>query len=372
MINLAMTKPGIVALWTIGLGLAVFTPTAQGQNNPERVKRPAVSGIVLKVDGSPASGVTVNFATPSQRMEIINGYGMGSQFHPTTKAGADGAFRFPEQAEAGWVIVLDDAGFAIEGEHDVRDSGTIRLVAWGRIEGEVRSGSKSVPKAEVWVSSPAIESTGARRFLYVRSDAVTDHTGRFVMERVLPGAATASRFVRTSDTTAMSQSLTPIEVRPGETTNVTIGGGGRALIGRVTVPKDLDRAIDWVDSIRSFSRPIPPLPPPLPIPADLKGEERKIWLRMWNHSHAGIAYKAALKDRRMHAVFVAADGTFRLEDVRPGTYTLSIQPRQPRQPGQPGVLLGKAEAVVVVPEVADIDLAKPIDIGAIEFRPSGR
>ena len=43
----------------------------------------------------------------------------------------------------------------------------------------------------------------------------------------------------------MNGLATFIEVREGQTTRVSLGGPGRALVGRFEAPKDLGLPIDW-------------------------------------------------------------------------------------------------------------------------------
>jgi hypothetical protein len=220
-----------------------------------------------------------------------------------------------------------------------------------------------VPGAEVWASPKGLDTVlGLRGGIEIQADAVADKSGRFVVDRAIPGVTSLSRFVRLGGGMGMSQSATAVEVRPGEVAKVTIGGGGRRVVGRVAVPRGSDLAVDWKSSYRGFSRPIPMIP----IPQGLKADERRVWFQTWYHSVPGMARRAALNDRGMHAVFIEADGTLRVEDVRPGTYELSIQAMPP---GRKGAAIGIAKAVVVVPEIDDGDLAKPLDIGTIELRP---
>src|SRR5437016_1516460 len=63
-----------------------------------------------------------------------------------------------------------------------------------------------------------------------------DGSGRFTFERVPPGKHRVYRITRlhsySSGVNGISH-YTPVEVRPGETSEIVIGGGGRMVVGRV-------------------------------------------------------------------------------------------------------------------------------------------
>jgi hypothetical protein len=72
----------------------------------------------------------------------------------------------------------------------------------------------------------------------------TDHEGGFVFEKVPPGSHQLFREINPheSSTGMIGQShFMTVEVKPGETTQTTIGGDGRKVIGRITVPIKTDR-----------------------------------------------------------------------------------------------------------------------------------
>ena len=115
----------------------------------EPPKRPAIAGVALKPDGTPAAGATVHVATKSHPIYVRDGQDDGRREHPKATAAADGSFRFPPMEEEGIVMVLDDAGFASMTDSQMVESGELRLAAWGRVEGEVRSGVGVVPNGSV-------------------------------------------------------------------------------------------------------------------------------------------------------------------------------------------------------------------------------
>ena len=104
----------------------------------------------------------------------------------------------------------------------------------------------------------------------------------------------------------------------------------------------------------------------MPTPPNLTQKEQKVWFETWLRSDAAHAYREWQKDRGMLAVAIDAEGGITIQDVKPGTYGLSIQPIDPA--AKQWRALGVAAARITVPEIAEGDLGKPLDIGTIELK----
>jgi hypothetical protein len=131
------------------------------------------------------------------------------------------------------------------------------------------------------------------------------------------------------------------------------------------IPEGAKLSPVWNSHEHNFSLPAPPyFEPP-----NMSKEERKVWYATWSHSAPGQAYLAWQKDRRFHAVVFAADGSFRIEDVQPGTYELQIRPTGADIRGGP---VAHGEFIVIVPEIVEGDLEKPIDMGTIKLKPGAK
>ena len=328
--------------------------------------RPSISGVVRKPDGSPAGGATVHLATKTGHMYVRNGRDDEERKHPRTKAATDGSFRFPPQVDRAFVVVLEDDGFGFVREADFAESKDLKLVPWGRVEGEVRSGAGVVPRGIVaLLPMGRTQDMDEHRMITFDTMSSADDKGRYTIERAIPGTASLSRMVWISPTSSSGQLPVMITVKPGETTKATVGGGGRTVVGRVVLPEGSKLVVDWTVSYNQWNGVVPEVP----VPPNLSPQERKVWYATWEGSPAGQAHRAAQRGRGFHAVAINADGSFRVEDVRPGTYSLRIEPHPPNRQGGP---LGVAQKVVTVPEIADGDLDKPLDIGPVELKPAGK
>src|SRR5262249_60551358 len=69
----------------------------------------------------------------------------------------------------------------------------------------------------------------------VSYDSQTDRDGRSVFGRVAPGRLTVYRPVRQGEGQTLSN-LTHIDVAPGQTVRLQLGGTGRPVVGRLALP----------------------------------------------------------------------------------------------------------------------------------------
>ena len=69
---------------------------------------------------------------------------------------------------------------------------------------------------------------------------------------MVPGSVTVARKIELSAHSYSSANTTEVEVKPGQTAKVTIGGSGRPVIGRVVVPEGLRQKQDWGYSLNQL------------------------------------------------------------------------------------------------------------------------
>ncbi|MCL2622630.1 MAG: hypothetical protein FWD31_03095, partial [Planctomycetaceae bacterium] len=208
----------------------------------------------------------------------------------------------------------------------------IRLTAWGRIEGTLQVGDRKLEGTRVsirWVKPESL-SVGASFY----GNTTTKRDGRFVFEQVMPGTISFTRRIPGNDlNSAWSSFSGTVEVKPGETAVCTIGGTGRAVIGKAVASEALD--------FSQFTARIVPKPENL---ADLVSPElpKEYWpdpwandescsirLLAWYQTDEGKEY-LELHERNDKAVHnlrfceLKKDGTFRFDDLPAGDYALVI------------------------------------------------
>ena len=130
--------------------------------------------------------------------------------------------------------------------------------------------------------------------------------------------------------------LEPVEVKPGDTIDVTIGGKGRPVIGRVVIDGDPEAPVDWTQN------------EPATINTLSTGGEVHDFVRRFGSK-------------------IDKHGRFRIEDVTPGHYELDVAVNPAADPPfcGPGTRIGNVKVPVTVPEIGGGRTNEPLDLGTI-------
>jgi hypothetical protein len=191
------------------------------------------------------------------------------------------------------------------------------------------------------------------------SDSMPIHMGgRAVAMRIRPWAGQSQNML--------------VQVQAGQTSQITLGGTGRTVVGRIKA-NNSSQQIDWqkdVQTIRSkVSRPDAPKREDFASEAEYAtakegwiAGEREFWL-----SEAG---REAQRKSRHYMLVFATDGSFRINDVAPGTYWFNVGVSDPSALGTSidGKTIGSVQKDVIVPEASGNE-SSPVDLGAFELVP---
>ena len=306
-----------------------------------------LSGVVLLPDGKPAEGTLVAVATWHSGVRLRSGRFEHDADFPKVTTGPDGQFSFPSQSGEFLLMALSDDGYADASSTELKKSNKLVLQPWGTIKGGVRIGPRLGPNEQVVFYPTRPEGRvgiGGWGYGYTTR---TDERGRFRFDRVVPGPGTVARVVGKMYTGGLIESLPcwqeTLAVKPGETSDVKIGGKGRPLVGRVMLDGTPESPVDWTQS-ESIMLGVAPLVRP--------GQARRGMIR-----HSSILYASTIDK----------DSRFRIEDVPAGTYELELTvngSRDPRFSG-PGREIAYLRMPVVVPEIPGGRSNEPLDLGTI-------
>jgi beta-lactamase regulating signal transducer with metallopeptidase domain len=325
-----------------------FKSNEGSQTYDFKVEREAgLSGIVLLPDGKPAAEAEVTVATWRNGVRLRSGRFERDADFPKVTTGHDGRFTFPSQDEAFLLIAVSDAGYADASSDELEKLSKLVLQPWGQIEGGVRIGPRQGPNQEVVFYPTRPEGRvgiGGYGYGYWTH---TDERGRFRFDRVVPGPGTVARVVGKMYTGGLIESLPcwqeSVTIKPGGTVDVTIGGEGRPLVGRVALDGTPELPVDWTQSESIMLGIAPPVRP---------GQRRRGMIRF-----SSILYASTIDK----------DGKFRIEDVPAGKYELELTvngARDPRFSG-PGKEIAHLRIPVVVPEIPGGRSNEPLDLGTI-------
>lgn len=188
-------------------------------------------------------------------------------------------------------------------------------------------------------------------------NTTSDTEGRFVFERV---PATVLRISRVTGVhiTGFSH-VQKVEVKPGQTNQVILGGGGRKVIGRIrTVPENVVK--DWTLDLQKLVLQTPGLVAPK---REDFPDESAYW-RAWGEYYFTVAKKYYLT--------VSQNGSFVVDDVPPGTYRLELSisapPADPLDPERyiaPRRPIATMTNDVVIPEAPADRPEDPVDLRTV-------
>ncbi|QEH38422.1 hypothetical protein OJF2_70230 [Aquisphaera giovannonii] len=278
-------------------------------------------GVVLSPDGSPAAGATIGVALTNRTLRLkgraIDGAGAPPAEKPadrwqqpfTTRANAAGKFRLTTETDpAAVLVVVHESGY-LEGPFAERlgtgDRPTsfaeLRLRPWGRIQGRLLWGDRpgAGEPIELIVSREWRYPDLVGTFASARSGA----DGRFEFKDVPPGRVQIARLAPTADGKGLTSYQFPLmhlDVPPGEGPEVVLGGRGRVVAGRLT-------GLDSYEGVTLRAHPTAPH-------VGLRGDDEQWsgWMSLRNSPAGATVFR--------DAIAVAADGTFRIEGLVPGSY----------------------------------------------------
>jgi thiol-disulfide isomerase/thioredoxin len=329
-------------------------------------------GIVRDAAGKPTKAKLV-IATPTAMAYLMNGTEYREQGGVSCDAGEDGTYSLPAQIGKWAIVAFSDYGYAEVTPEQMAKSKDISLQPWGKVEGVAMIGTKPAAGAELQIYDNRPFDENSPR-IYHQQEAKADKDGKFHFDRVRPGDIFVARTVRQG---MMSTSTSPVKtsVKPGETVQVTVGGKGRPVVGRIQLPADLAGRDDWQYAM-CMMHPKVDYPKPPQVPDEVKGdmEKTKAWYEQWTKSPEGEAYQAAVRKiseaNRSYPVVVDPSGTFRADDVEPGTYTVNIQiaERPKERTCGFGESIATGELKFTVAAMSDGRSDEPQDVGTVEVQ----
>ena len=261
-----------------------------------------ITGTIITPDGNPADQAKVFMSKGDGK--IWPGNYLGPHTNATfTKTDSQGHFKLSPEKGPYTIIVNHPDGFAFVDNEKLKEPSTIKLIRWAKVEGTILIGSK--PAAHHKASLTQIQS-GFPIQDQAPFETRTDENGHFLFDKVFPGQLKVSRALYLGSdsefSTYISNNGVYAKADSGETINVTIGGTGQPVIGRLTVPKEYEDKIDWRHRYLTLT-PSKRFPQP-PIPDTVKKihedrtktiDEKRELLKKWAETKEGKAYSEKMK-----------------------------------------------------------------------------
>ena len=179
----------------------------------------------------------------------------------------------------------------------------------------------------------------------------TDDDGKFKFEKIPPGEGQLVRLVKTTQNSWMHSHNTTVKVEPGQTTFVNLGDSGAVIRGRArldTPPSPDDEPLTIGGSLNTAMN----------MPGFSSPSDRQAF-------YQSAEWRAQMKLQKHFAIVVNADGSFMVDSVPPGSYSLTLSASPAGSPAygpRPGMPTMRA-INVTVPDNADP--MAPIDVGEL-------
>jgi len=336
----------------------------------QTVKPDGVSRKVVDSDGNPVAGAQVALCSETIGVTIVGGRLVQPRTSdmkkgPIVETDAQGSFRFEDEIPADCsLIAAHDSGFAQIEANDFKESGEIRLTRWGRIEGQLASGRTAL-EDKIWMSGLP-NTTWLEHRRQFRYETLCDNDGRFVFTRV-PAGRFEVGYLASMGQGASLTSRTPVEVEPGQTTTMKLGGEGRPVIGKFVPPEGYRGSIYFGQGLRSLATTRPQEPRPDDYDQMTRREQQE-WHKQWSETPEAKAFYEAIWSNpnwRQYCFSIQDDGSFRIEDVIPGSYTLTVWlEEQYGGQGRPEEI-GGYSGTIEVPEMNEAYSDEPLDVGEL-------
>jgi hypothetical protein len=342
-----------------------FRNFAEGDWDTELTMTPArrPGGMVVLADGQPAEGAEIRATTGDSGFLFMPHPGQVNAGEKGIRAGADatGHFEFADAGFDGVVLITHQQGFLQSTVEALREQPRLTLLPWGRVEGVLRVGTNPAPRVPVCLAGGGFLGVSGWRFFYLGK---TDADGRFAFDKVPPGEPYLFRSFESRSGRGMVTEgyQMPLRVSPGQTTEVSYGGTGRLVTGKVEGQADWSNDAHVLVLKQSHG-------PAAPEPGDFA-----TWAAF---TKAREAYQTRNSSRQLAAQRVYQlqfdpDGSFEIEDVPAGTYELRIRVTEPLRPGQSGYIatpeLGSLTRDVVVPAMPGGRSDEPLDLGVLRLQ----
>ena len=323
-------------------------------------------GVVLAPDGLPVSGAQVTMAAENQFAYMDQ----PPRFRPMgSVTDTDGAFELPARFEIHGIYAAHQKGIGVASPDELAKTGRIQLQPWGRVEGVLKVGDSVSEDQTVSLHLPQGRSMSdhpSRRLaLFMKTQP--DPDGRFVFPLVPTVELEAAlEWPRHGAHEIAWSHPVQVEVQPGGTHHIVIGGTGRTVLGRVRIEGLTEGEVNFQRDVHRLTRQ-PSVAPPAFRPPDGGARSREEMQAAINEYQEQLRAfwqtdegRRAARESGHYILRFQPDGTFRCDNVPPGAYTLTFRfTREGSQPWE-GVPLADHSRELSIP-----DDSEPLDLGEI-------
>jgi hypothetical protein len=318
----------------------------------------SVRGVLVNAAGQPVPGASVALTKDGSmggtQVQFRKGRLTGSGRDTTiVTTDAEGKFTLGSPPETGGlVIAAADAGFARSTVDEVRHTGRLVLQEYGRIEGSIKIAGAPSAGQEFMFSLMNIGVNLDWESYRTTSDA----DGKFSFEKIPPGEGELVRLIKTSPSSWMHSHKTTVTVAPGQTAPVSFGAEGAVINGqvRLEIPPGEGEEFNFSGSLNSK---MPAFNQKFATPAEATA------------FYQSAEWREQSKQRKYYGVAINPDGSFSVDSIPPGEYTLSVSATKPKPGGESWnrATVASGSTTVTVPDSASP--YTPIGLNILVLKP---
>lgn len=279
----------------------------------------ALGGRVVDMSGGPVANAVVIPATPSILPQIHNNTLESDR--RLTGTDRDGRFEIAATFEPTRLRIVHDSGFAEISVQIDEAPGTVTLMPWSKLSGTLKQQGKPIINERISFVPIVPSQSGVPRFQGSYS-VQTDSDGNFEFSQLPPVAGIVGASLGPwKDSVLTSSHSIPLNLEPGRSQKVSLGGEGATLTGQVIASGRGDVELNKKWSINWLIRRTEGIELPKefsPLGFDPKTPFRSSW-------HLDPQFNSWLNTRDRHFVKLSPEGDFTITGVPVGEYDLSIQ-----------------------------------------------
>ncbi len=335
--------------------------------------------VVLQPDGKPAAEARLWARSAPDGGSLFINSPSGYHGDRLAKAQADdaGRLKLPGAPDDAPVVLAHASGFLATTMAELRGNPEVRLRAYGVVQGRLLVAGQPKGGANVSLNSLSWSPASGYHLSYL---ATTDAEGRFTFTKVPAGEYKLYRWMTHPIGNGVGRTINesyqinetyqmPITVRAGETNQVDYANTGRAVIGQAR-PDQPELEVNWQNDGHVLALK-------LPTAAVTPRPNREDYATFAAFSKANDAavrsetQASRARAARTYQLVFETDGSFRAEDVPPGTYELRIRVTKSGESRRGPFFNPADELGSVVREVVVPDGKEPFDLGTLEIPMKG-
>lgn len=308
-----------------------------------------LNGIVRLPNGQPAEGAELKLIPKGLPFSVgRDSLKPQSGVTNTTKTDAGGRFSLAADPDAIALLAIHRDGFALLTQL-TNEAVTVQLRSWGRITGKMLARGKPVTGERLMLNLPL---PGSASIHFLDHEVSTGIDGTFQIEAAPPGDLRLVVLIPDPSGDSLTSShLVPITVTPGATTEVRLGESGRTIVGRLAL-SDPSADYDFSQVAISLTTPAPDRPASTSSADAIYEWQMSPQYQEWQMHHRRYEGRAS------------SGGTFIIDAVEPGTYSLYIRLMDKARLRVPGKMVRDTSQTITIPD-ENSAARKPVQIGTI-------